>query len=78
MAGQKFNYMMQILNGNANPQMLIKQKIMQNPNIQQRFSQLKNMQQTSGLSEEEFVMQLYKQNGINPDQVKQLQQKMGF
>lgn len=73
----RFNAMVQILN-NKNPQEYIKQRIMSNPIFQERLMQIKNMQQSSGLTEEQFVYQLYKQNGINPDQVRQLSQKMGF
>lgn len=78
MVNQKFNYMMQILNTNGNPQAFLQQKIMQNSNLQQKLEQIRNMQQSSGLSEKDFVMQIYKQNGIEPAQVQQLAQRFGI
>ena len=78
MNSSKFNLMMNFLNKNVNPMSMIRQKIMSNPQFQESFARLKNMQQSSGLTEEQFVYQLYKQNGINPEQVKQLSLKMGF
>ena len=55
------NFVLQAMNGNANPNQVIQQMLQQNPQAQI----LMNQMQQSGMSMKDFTLQFAKQNNIN-------------
>lgn len=55
------NFILQTVNGGVNPQQVIQNMIMQNPQAQVLFNQM----QQSGMSMKDFTLQYAKQNNIN-------------
>lgn len=53
--------LMQMLTSGGNPKAIVKQAINQNPQVRAMFTQMQN----SGMTEEQFVRQLAKQNNID-------------
>lgn len=60
-----------IANNGGNPQMLMQSLMQKNPKYNQAMEQIKNM--ANGMPMNEFVMQLAKQRGIDPNTLSQLQ-----
>ena len=60
-----------IANNGGNPQMLMQALMQKNPKYNQAMEQIKNM--ANGMPMNEFVMQLAKQRGIDPNTLSQLQ-----
>ena len=61
MNNNALNELMQMINAFQNPQMIIKNMIGQNPQLQVIFNQM----QQSGMSAEQYVRQFAKQNNVN-------------
>ncbi len=53
--------LMQMLTSGGNPKTIVEQAINQNPQVRAMFTQMQN----SGMTEEQFVRQLAKQNNID-------------
>ena len=61
MSNNIINFILQTVNGGVNPQQVIQNMIMQNPQAQVLFNQM----QQSGMSMKDFTLQYAKQNNIN-------------
>lgn len=73
----RLNVMLDILNSNGNPSVFIEQRLKSNPMYQQMYRQLNDRFMKSGLTQEQFVYQLFQERGISADQVKMLSQRLG-
>lgn len=69
---QTIQSILQMRNAGQNPQMIMQMMLQRNPQLNQVLSQIQNMAQ--GRSPQEFVMQLARQNGVNEQNMKALQQ----
>ena len=58
--------MVQRVKNSANPQALFNQLLQENPQARQQLDALR--QQSGGKSYQQIVMQLFQQNGINPQE----------
>lgn len=59
-------------NAGKNPQMILQALMQRNPNYQQLATTLQNM--SNGQDPQQFVMQLARQNGVDPQNLQALQQ----
>lgn len=69
-----FNIFNQLISGGQNPQQIINNILMQNPQYQMIFNQI----QSSGLSMKDYVLQYAKQNQIDIQPMLNLMQQKGY
>lgn len=69
-----FNIFNQLISGGQNPQQIINNILMQNPQYQMIFNQI----QSSGLSMKDYVIQYAKQNQIDIQPMLNLMQQKGY
>lgn len=69
-----FNIFNQLISGGQNPQQIINNILMQNPQYQMIFNQI----QSSGLSMKDYVIQYAKQNQIDIQPMINLMQQKGY
>lgn len=62
---QNITNIIQFAKGQANPQALIQQMVMRNP----QAAQMLNQMQSSGQSPKDMVISMLKQKGIDPEQI---------
>jgi hypothetical protein len=74
----RLNTMISILNSNGNPRIFVEQRIKSNPAYQQMYRQLNDEFIKSGLTQEQFIFNLFEANGINAEQVKTLAQRLNI
>lgn len=68
------NIFNQLISGGQNPQQIINNILMQNPQYQMIFNQI----QSSGLSMKDYVLQYAKQNQIDIQPMLNLMQQKGY
>ena len=69
-----FNIFNQLINGGQNPQQIINNILMQNPQYQMIFNQI----QSSGLSIKDYVLQYARQNQIDIQPMLNLMHQKGY
>lgn len=72
------NRMSQFLAMKQNPNVAIQSMMQQNPAFAQKAQAMQNMMNGSKMSQKDFAMQWFKQQGISEDQVMQLARQMGL
>lgn len=69
-----FNMLMSLLSAGNNPQQIVQNMVRQNP----QFNALLNQQKQSGMSMQDFTMQLARQNNIDIQPLVQMLQQKGI
>lgn len=65
------------MTGGGSKEQLINMFAQQNPQFEQAYNFMKNQASSNKMSMEEVAMNIAKQNGIDPNYLKQLASKMG-
>ena len=73
----QINQLLQFMNGGGSKEQLINMFAQQNPQFEQAYNFMKNQASSNKMSMEEVAMNIAKQNGIDPNYLKQLASKMG-
>lgn len=73
-----FHRMMNILKMQRNPQQFIQQQIARNSAFQERISQINNSMKSNNMNPKEYVLQLFKQNGISESETMEIAQMFGL
>lgn len=77
MGNDIFQMLMGMMMG-GNPQQMVQQALMSNPQNNQIMTQLQNSIKSSGMSSKDYAIQFFKQRGISEQQVMQMAQKFGL
>lgn len=77
MQNDMFSMLMTMMAG-SNPQQMLQQAIMNNPQNNQLITQLQNSIKSSGMSSKDYAIQFFKQRGISEQQLMQMAKKFGI